>query len=98
MIYLLNLAQGWYIYLETSSPAKLNDTARLQSPPIAGSTTKCFEFWYHMHGPDVNRLDILVIDSSNVETPVWSREGSQGNVWRLGKVKLNDITDMYNVC
>jgi hypothetical protein len=51
-----------------------------------------------MHGPDVNRLDVLTIDSSNVETVVWSREGSQGNVWRLGKVKLNEITDMYNVC
>ncbi|CAF4377815.1 unnamed protein product, partial [Rotaria sordida] len=24
-------------------------------------------------------------------------EGPQGNVWRLGKVKLNDITDVYNI-
>ncbi|CAF0847412.1 unnamed protein product, partial [Rotaria sordida] len=89
--------QGWYIYLETSFPVKLNDTARLQSPSIAGSTTKCFQFWYHMYGPDVNRLDVLIVDSSNVETTVWSREGAQGNVWRLGKAKLNDITDMYSI-
>ncbi|CAF4185562.1 unnamed protein product, partial [Rotaria sp. Silwood2] len=88
--------QGWYIYLETSS-SQFNDTARLQSPPIAGSTTKCFEFWYHMFGSDINRLDVLVIDSSNVERTVWSREGTQGNLWRLGKVKLNDITDVYNI-
>ena len=33
-----------------------------------------------MHGSDVNRLDVLVIDLSNAETPVWSREGSQENV------------------
>ena len=92
------LDQGWYIYLETSYPAVLNDTARLQSPSIAGSTAKCFEFWYHMYGPDVNRLDVLTIDSSNQETTVWSREGTQGNVWRLGKVKLNDITNEYSVC
>ncbi|UJR31098.1 hypothetical protein I4U23_018606, partial [Adineta vaga] len=77
--------QGWYIYLETSSPVILNDTARLQSPSIPGSTPKCFEFWYHMHGPDIN------------QTTVWSREGTQGNVWRLGKVKLNDITDEYSI-
>jgi len=51
-----------------------------------------------MHGPDINRLDILTIDSQNVETTVWTRSGSQGNAWRLGKLKLNDITDMYNVC
>ena len=50
-----------------------------------------------MHGPDVNRLDILIINSSNAETTVWSREGTQGNVWRLGKVKLNDIPDLYSV-
>jgi len=51
-----------------------------------------------MYGPDINRLDILVIDSADIETVVWSREGPQGNVWRLGKIKLNDITDMYSVC
>lgn len=51
-----------------------------------------------MHGPDINRLDILVMDSADVETIVWSREGPQGNIWRLGKIKLNDITDMYSVC
>jgi hypothetical protein len=91
------LAQGWYIFVETSD-VQPNDTARLKSPPIAGSTTKCFEFWYHMHGPDINRLDVLIIDSQDIETIVWSREGPQGNVWRLGKIKLNDITDMYSVC
>ena len=74
------LDQGWYIYLETSDPVKLNDTARIKSPAIAASTTKCFEFRYDMHGSDVNRLDVLVIDLLNAETPVWSREGSQGNV------------------
>ncbi|CAF1671893.1 unnamed protein product, partial [Didymodactylos carnosus] len=35
--------QGWYIYLETSSPAMVNDSARLQSTAIGGGT-KCFEF------------------------------------------------------
>jgi hypothetical protein len=97
MFVLFYLGQGWYIYLETSAPAKFNDTARLQSQPISGSTTKCFTFWYHMNGPDINRLDILTIDSDNVETPVWSREGAQGNIWRLGKVKLNDIINEYSV-
>lgn len=51
-----------------------------------------------MYGPDINRLDVLVIDSADIETVVWSREGAQGNTWRLGKVKLSDITDMYTVC
>lgn len=97
LIHTLSLELGWYIYLETSSvPA--NASARLQSEPIAGSTTKCFEFWYHMHGPDVNRLDVLVLGATTRDTIVWTRQGPQGNAWRLGKVKLNDITDMYRVC
>lgn len=93
----ISLEEGWYIYLETSStPA--NESARLQSQPIAGSTTKCFEFWYHMHGQDVNRLDVIVVGSMTADQTVWTRQGPQGNAWRLGKVKLNDITDMYRVC
>lgn len=83
--------------METSYPARLNDSARLQSPPIAGSVQKCFEFWYHMYGPDINRLDIIAINSSNVETTLWSLEGAQGNVWRLGKLRLGDITEEYSV-
>ncbi|CAF4933371.1 unnamed protein product, partial [Rotaria magnacalcarata] len=39
----------------------------------------------------------LIVDSSKVETTVWSREGSQGNIWRLGKVKLNGITSLYSI-
>lgn len=51
-----------------------------------------------MHGPDVNRLDVLVLGTTTPDTTVWTRQGPQGNAWRLGKVKLNDITDMYRVC
>ena len=51
-----------------------------------------------MHGQDVNRLDVVVVGSMTPDKTVWTRQGPQGNAWRLGKVKLNDITDMYRVC
>lgn len=50
-----------------------------------------------MNGPTINRLDVLIIDEYDNESPIWSREGPQGNVWRLGKVKLNGITNQYRV-
>ena len=50
-----------------------------------------------MYGPSINRLDVLIMDEYNKESPIWSREGTQGNVWRLGKVKLNGITNQYSV-
>jgi meprin B len=39
------------MFMESSSPIKQNDTARLLSPyfgPTSGG--QCFQFWYHMYG------------------------------------------------
>ena len=50
---------GYYIYIETSSPAKPNDTARLVSPDlIATDDETCFRFYYHMFGSDIYRLNV----------------------------------------
>ena len=50
---------GHFIYIETSSPAKFNDTARLVSPDlVVTDQEQCFRFYYHMFGSDVYRLNI----------------------------------------
>lgn len=52
-------SQGYFIYIETSSPAKPNDTARLISPDLTATDDEtCFRFYYHMYGSDVYRLNI----------------------------------------
>jgi hypothetical protein len=50
---------GYYIHIESSSPAKLNDTSRLISPDLfVNNTDQCFRFYYHMYGSDVYKLNI----------------------------------------
>lgn len=43
---------GHYLFIESSSPRMLNDTARLFSPVYAPpeAPLACFTFWYHMYG------------------------------------------------
>ena len=52
------VANGWYVYIETSSPRKPNDKARLISATVPRQQQYCFKFWYHMYGPHVNALNI----------------------------------------
>jgi hypothetical protein len=50
---------GHFIYIETSVPAKFNDTARLISPDvIVANDDQCFRFYYHMFGSNIYRLNI----------------------------------------
>jgi hypothetical protein len=50
---------GYYIYLESSSPAKFNDTVRLVSPNvIVMDKETCFRFYYHMFGSSIYRLNV----------------------------------------
>ena len=45
-----NTAQGKYLMIETSSPTKPGDRARLESEVFDGTEgdPRCFRFWYHM--------------------------------------------------
>jgi hypothetical protein len=50
--------QGYYMYIETSSPRVANDKARLESNLITAKQLRCLSFWYHMYGPHVNTLNV----------------------------------------
>ena len=79
---------GFYAYIETSLPRKANDTARLISPAI--STSQCLNFWYHMYGSHVNKLNVYVkTPSASYGVPAWSKYGSHGNSWKAAHVYMN---------
>eukprot|EP00795_Rhopilema_esculentum_P012712 gene12712-3431_t len=83
-------SSGYYIYIETSSPRRPNDTARLLSPTIPpdGRMGHCVKFWFHMYGPHVNALNVYK-KVGNVLQLAWKRVGNNGNIWRYGQVTLN---------
>jgi len=85
---------GWYIYIEASQPRKPNDTAKLISSRVPGSTAsdgKCLSFWYHMYGADINTLSVYVRTGA-YDTLLWSRMGTRGDKWIRALVTVNSRT------
>lgn len=74
---------GYYVYIETSQPRKQGDTAKLESNvlPPTPPTGHCLSFWYHMFGPDVNSLSVIM-ETAQTRRVIWRRSRSQGNVWK----------------
>lgn len=82
-------AQGHYAFIETSSPRRPNDTARIESPQIAPkATAQCVRFWYHMYGPDVNTLNVYTKIGFNLGVPAWSHTGTVNNQWHFQAVDI----------
>jgi len=83
---------GHYIYIETSSPRRLGDKARLKSPVFQSSNsgTCRMRFFYHMHGVDVNLLNVYIEKyEMGPLTPVWTKNGSQVDSWLRADVALS---------
>ena len=80
---------GHYAFIEASSPRKANDTAQLISPSI--SMAKCLNFWYHMYGTHINKLNVYVRSpqATVLGTPIWSKYGSHGDNWKPAHVYMN---------
>ena len=82
-------AQGYYMFIETSSPQKLGDKARLLSPKYTKTTGKCLRFWYHMYGVGIGTLNVRVkrmLFGRPFYFLRWSRSSDHGNLWRVAQV------------
>ena len=82
-----NSAQGHYIYIEASFPAKANDTARIISEQLVVGQG-CFSLWYHMYGFDIGSLVIYTSTPANPRTEVQRISGNQGDIWKSLTVDL----------
>lgn len=82
---------GHYMYIETSSPRKLGDAARLKSPVFSPSSSNCrIRFYYHMYGPDVNTLNLYKENyESGPMSLLWTKNGSQANAWIRAVVSIS---------
>ncbi|XP_020612542.1 MAM domain-containing protein 2-like [Orbicella faveolata] len=58
---------GYYMYIETSSPRQQGDNAKLISPMLQFSGSMCLKFYYHMYGADIATLNVI-INGNNVFT------------------------------
>nr|KAG5689549.1 hypothetical protein BaRGS_022052 [Batillaria attramentaria] len=88
--------QGYYVYIEASSPRRVNDTARLSSALVNDGRPKCLTFWYHMFGPHVNTLNVYTKVGNTYGSPVWQRIGTVDAQWHSASVTLPN-TNAYTI-
>ena len=76
------------MYVEVNGKQN-GDIARISSPLVSVSqkTTKCLKFWYHMYGPHIASLNVYA-NTTSLGLPIWSKNGTQGNKWKLAKVDV----------
>ena len=86
----LLLSDGYYIYIETSSPRTRNQKARLISP-LQPAGTSCLTFYYHMYGANINRLNVYVKTKPQLSSPVFTKIGTQGNQWKQALIDVNPV-------
>ncbi|XP_013402242.2 MAM and LDL-receptor class A domain-containing protein 1-like, partial [Lingula anatina] len=72
---------GYYMFIETSSPRKVNDTAIMMSPVLNIQGRVCIKYWLHMYGSSVGRLTVSTLDSNNQQRRMYSSSGNRGNRW-----------------
>ena len=81
---------GQYLFIESSYPRLIHETAIVRSETIAVSGRgKCVHFWFHMYGNDIGSLEInMRVGFAISETIVWKLTGAQGNKWIQGQAPL----------
>lgn len=48
------------MFIESSSPRHLNDSARLVSATVPANQQYCLQFYYHMYGANINSLNVYL--------------------------------------
>ena len=74
------------MYIETSSPRRYGDNAKLEYSVSSSDVGKlsCLTFYYHMYGYAINTLNVF-----NGNTKVFTKSGEQGNEWFTANVTMN---------
>eukprot|EP00057_Strongylocentrotus_purpuratus_P018295 XP_011672769.1 PREDICTED: MAM and LDL-receptor class A domain-containing protein 1-like [Strongylocentrotus purpuratus] len=87
-------SEGWYMYMEASSPNMAGMETRLLSPVIDLTTRLCLHFWYHMFGREVGTLNVLTrresAGPSDIGSVLWTRSGQVGDQWMSGTLVVGE--------
>ena len=86
--------QGFYVYIEASSPRVAGDIARLESDIVPYTFPKmCVDFWYHMYGDQIGTLNVYFKAGGQLGSPVWERVGSRDDRWYRGQILYYPTSD-----
>uniref|UniRef100_H2ZZX6 MAM domain containing 4 n=1 Tax=Latimeria chalumnae TaxID=7897 RepID=H2ZZX6_LATCH len=89
---------GHYLFFDASSQLVSGYRAQLITylqPQHFGDL--CLSFWYYMYGPQIGTLNVKIKLEGKNETLLWTRKGTQGNVWHLGFCTLPHQNKMFQL-
>ena len=72
------------MYIETSSPRRPGDNAKLELSVSADGELSCLEFYYHMYG---STMGTLAVFSGN--SVVFSACGNHNNTWMKAEITIH---------
>lgn len=87
------------MFMEASAPTRPGDKARLYSERFQPTGGSCIKFWYHMYGPSVGTLNVLVKTGAGnrSEDIVWTLSGNQLDQWKFGQAPVVSAQSGYQV-
>ena len=85
-IYLFFLFSGHFMYVEATGAASGEKTTLRSTYYRRQTFTQCLTFWYHMYGSNIGTLNVYAT-TFFFRQQVWSKTGSQGNLWRKAQVR-----------
>ena len=69
---LFHLFLGNYMYIEASYPRIPGHKARLVSQDlVASKAPKCLNFWFHLYGASIGRLNVFVKTVAGTSPRIW---------------------------
>uniref|UniRef100_A0A7M5V4V5 Metalloendopeptidase n=1 Tax=Clytia hemisphaerica TaxID=252671 RepID=A0A7M5V4V5_9CNID len=80
---------GYYMYIESSSPAMVGYKARLVSPQIKAGV-HCLAFWYNMYGFSTGSLNVYLEGS---QEQLFTLSGDQLKDWHLKRLNIDSAGD-----
>ena len=70
-------------------PQKPGNKARFISIIDQPDTGRCLQFWYHMLGSTIGKLNVYVntnVSDNDTRTLLWSRGANVGDAWRKAHI------------
>ena len=83
---------GYYVYIETSSPARRGYRARLLSRVFPPSGPRCVKWWYNMNGLSIGYFNVYLLSNHGNKKLIWMKTGHQGTGWKQAKVNIHSIS------
>ncbi|XP_070451233.1 apical endosomal glycoprotein isoform X4 [Equus przewalskii] len=86
--------RGYFMLLDpTDPPARGPGAQLLTQPQVPAGSRECLSFWYHLHGPQIGTLRLVMRRDGEVDTHLWSRSGTHGNRWHEAWATLHHQLD-----